>query len=469
MYCKQAPLAIDFIIIGAGVTGLATAFRLRQAGHGVTVIDKGTGPSQTGGAHLPPNLTKVLVEWGFGDQLKRYGLPIRASKFLSMDDGHTIGHLEWREDVLQETGADYLVMQYQDLGEILFKAAKDAGVNFELELTVTSVQSDPDQPRLTLSDGRTLAAHVIIGADGPRSIVRETINGPAEETLEGHTVYVASISRNQLKDDPELYELTAYHSDRREYLAWTGENRHALGLTTDEGKKFSVSVFVPEVDAEGHLEDDVTLDGVMVARDKLDIPCEPRLRRILDRIPTFLRKRMYHREFAEDWTDEYGRLLLMSEAAYPIWPFCIQSCSMQVEDAGVLTTLFTHLKTQEQVSHLAQAFQEIRQPRAQSIYSKETKAFDTVWVPPGPARDARDQALSMMMAEGHKGWDETKLRWQWDEICEVFGYHAREAAEDWWVMWGILRERSQMVTNGLDFNMSVEVQRHGSIGDTVIA
>jgi hypothetical protein len=29
----------------------------------------------------------------------------------TVDDGHTIGHLEWREDVLQETGADYLVMQ----------------------------------------------------------------------------------------------------------------------------------------------------------------------------------------------------------------------------------------------------------------------------------------------------------------------------------------------------------------------
>ncbi|KAF9221336.1 FAD/NAD(P)-binding domain-containing protein [Gyrodon lividus] len=457
MSTKQALLPIDIIIIGAGATGLATAFRLRQAGHGVTIIDKGTGPSQRkGGAHLPPNLTKVLVEWGFGDQLKRYGLPIRAGKFISMDDGHKIGYIEWREDVLQETGADYLVMQYQDLCEILFKAAEDAGVNFELELTVTSVQSDPDQPRITLSDGRTLAAHMIIGADGPRSIVREMINGPVEETLEGHSVYVASISRDQLRDDPELYELTAYHPDQPDYLVWTGENRHVVGLTTDEGKMFSVSIFVPEVDIEGHSEDD---DGVMVARDKLNILCEPRLRRILDRMPAFLRKRMYHHEFAEDWTDENGRLLLMSEAAYPIWPFCIQACSMQIEDAGVLTTLFSRLKTEEQISHLAEAFQEIRQPRAQSIYNKETKAFDTVWVPPGPAREARDQALSMMMAEGHKGWDESKLRWQWDEICEVFGYHAREAAEDWWVMWGVLRERSQMTDNDIGCHMSVEVQR----------
>jgi choline dehydrogenase-like flavoprotein len=46
MSCKQAPFSIDFIIVGAGVTGLATALRLRQSGHRVTVVDKGIGPSE---------------------------------------------------------------------------------------------------------------------------------------------------------------------------------------------------------------------------------------------------------------------------------------------------------------------------------------------------------------------------------------------------------------------------------------
>lgn len=130
-------------------------------------------------------------------------------------------------------------------------------------------------------------------------------------------------------------------------------------------------------------------------------------------------------------------------------PFCIQSCSLPIEDASVLTTLFTYLKSEEHIPYLAYAFQEIREPRARSLFSKETKAFGTVWVPPGPARDARDEALKMMLLEGHKGWDDSRLRWQWDEICEVFAYHGREAAEDWWVMWGVLRERSQQVSNGI--------------------
>jgi salicylate hydroxylase len=115
---------------------------------------------------------------------------------------------------------------------------------------------------------------------------------------------------------------------------------------------------------------------------------------------------------------------------------------MQIEDAEVLGSLFSRLRDWDQIPHLAEAFQELREPRTRAIYAKETKAFSTVWMPPGPQRDARDQTLYAMMVEGHKGWDETSMRWQWDEICDVFGYNARDAAEDWWVMWGMLRERS---------------------------
>jgi len=334
-------------------------------------------------------------------------------------------------------------MQYRDLCQALFDAAQNAGVHFHFRVAVTAVQSDPKRPRIFLSNGRTMAAHVVIGADGPRSVVREAINGPCEEKLEGHSIYVATIPRDHLKDDPELYELTSYNPRDPNYLIWTGDNRHVKVLTTDQGRMCSISAFIPEVEAEGHLGDNLSLDGVSVTGNKLRINCEPRLKRLLSRAPVYLRKRLYHREFAEDWVDEYGRMIVMSEAAYPIWPFCIQGCSMPTEDAAVLTTLFTRLKSEEQISSFAHAFQEIREPRVQSIFTKETRAFGTFWVPPGPVRDARDEALMKMLLQGHKGWDEAKFLWEWEEICDVFAYHGREAAESWWVAWGLLWERSQ--------------------------
>src|SRR6267154_874401 len=71
------------------------------------------------------------MDWGFKDELIKHGLSTRASTFISskklvarsrhftpahkltwvVDTGEVIGCLEWKEDVLQETGADYLVIR----------------------------------------------------------------------------------------------------------------------------------------------------------------------------------------------------------------------------------------------------------------------------------------------------------------------------------------------------------------------
>ncbi|KAG0709253.1 hypothetical protein DFH29DRAFT_978816 [Suillus ampliporus] len=424
---RRAPLSIDFIIVGAGVAGLAAAFRLCQAGHRVRVLDKAPGPNRrAGGTHLPPNATKVLVDWGFKDELRRHALSTRASTFISIDTGELIGCLEWKEDVLQETGADYLVISYGDLYNMLYRAAVGAGARITYNAPVVKVHSNP--PRVELQDGTVFKADMVIGADGPRSTVREAVIGwPSEEVPEGHSAYElwtsAIIPRDVLQNDPELMGFTWCSF---QYPIWTGDSRHAGGA------EFAIHAFLPDSEVDGIDERDGW--DVVVPREQLPFHFEPKLQRLLD-IPTdYQRVRLFQRESAEEWSDESGRLLLIGEAAHP--------CSMQIEDAEVLGTLFSRLRDLDQLPHLVEAFQELREPRTRAIYAKETKAFQTVWVPPGPQRDARDQALHGMMVEGHKAWDESKMRWQWDEICEVFGYNARDAAEDWWVMWGMLRERS---------------------------
>lgn len=44
-----------------------------------------------------------------------------------------------------------------------------------------------------------------------------------------------------------------------------------------------------------------------------------RLQRLLDIPADYQRVRLFHRESAEDWSDESGRLLLMGEAAHPLY------------------------------------------------------------------------------------------------------------------------------------------------------
>ena len=59
------------------------AIGLAQCGHSVRVLEKsprfGKPP---GGIRLPPNVTKILVQWGLEDELRRRGSLVREGSHL---------------------------------------------------------------------------------------------------------------------------------------------------------------------------------------------------------------------------------------------------------------------------------------------------------------------------------------------------------------------------------------------------
>jgi salicylate hydroxylase len=110
-----------------------------------------------------------------------------------VETGELVGYIVWQPAVIEEIGAEFLLMhvrnplsallfvarrfnaidvQYQDLHAILYSAAKSAGVQISCN-TVTTVSANP--PRVELASGDTLYADLIIGADGSHSIVHEAV------------------------------------------------------------------------------------------------------------------------------------------------------------------------------------------------------------------------------------------------------------------------------------------------------
>lgn len=72
---------------------------------------------------------------------------------------------------------------------MLHRAAVSAGARITYNAPVAKVHADP--PRVELQDGTILKADMVIGADGPRSTVREAIVGQQDEEIpEGHSAYV---------------------------------------------------------------------------------------------------------------------------------------------------------------------------------------------------------------------------------------------------------------------------------------
>lgn len=71
-----------------------------------------------------------------------------------------------------------------------------------------SVAPGDPKPSVTLSTGKVLTADIVIGADGPRSIVRPVVldrNDDAEPS--GITVFGGTIPAEEMLKDPELAKL----------------------------------------------------------------------------------------------------------------------------------------------------------------------------------------------------------------------------------------------------------------------
>ncbi|KAI6112691.1 FAD/NAD(P)-binding domain-containing protein [Pisolithus sp. B1] len=405
---SKASLKLRILVVGGGITGLAAALKLARAGHNVRVIEKSrTRKQKVCGLRVPPNLTRILDEWGLGEEISRYGSTTTGSECFSMDTGDFLGHFTWQEAVMDEVGAPFLLMHYQDLHNILYQAASSAGVHISLGTPVIQVETHP--PRVRLATGEVIRADLIVGADGSDGITREVVEGcKVEDAVDemSFSVYIAAISREQLKKDPDLDAFTRTECGGPQCPLWMKTSSHAIA--------FAVR--------------------------KLGITGDSKLMRLLDLCPTLQRRRYTRKGAPSNWTDSSGRIVLMGEAAHPSFPCITHSASLHVEDAEVFGWLLSRLHNMEQLPHLLGGFEDIREERCRAVHEKERMGMQMMWLPPGPQRDARDHMFRAMMLR--EGWDEEDLRMQWEEVGQTFGYNAQEAVEDWWVSWGMLRERN---------------------------
>jgi salicylate hydroxylase len=92
-----------------------------------------------------------------------------------------------------------------------------------------------------------------------------------------------------------------------------------------------------------------------------------------------------------------------------------------------------------------EAFQDIREARCTHVRLSELHNAALVTLPPGEDRTMRDAAMKLSL-DADADWDDTRLRAQWEEIGEVFGYNALEAAEDWWIKWGSIGDSAKVAS-----------------------
>ncbi|MGW5942319.1 FAD-dependent monooxygenase [Streptomyces celluloflavus] len=167
--------ATEVIVVGAGPTGLLLAGDLAAAGLGVTLLER--RPDTTS------NLSRALVVHARSlEQLDARGL---ADELIA--GGHPLGRLQlfggFRLDLtgLRSRFPFVLVTPQFKVERLLERRARQAGVVFRCGTKVLGLDQDADGVTVRVQDAdgtRTLRAGYVVGTDGVRSTVRESLGLP---------------------------------------------------------------------------------------------------------------------------------------------------------------------------------------------------------------------------------------------------------------------------------------------------
>ena len=328
------------LVTGGGIGGLTTAVALRQAGADVHVVERAAAFGEVGaGVHLGPNATTVLRRLGLGEKLAEVGFAPEVMRMLRWQDDTRLGEWPLAEQMWQQYGAPYYTVYRPDLVDVLASALPDEVTAFD------SLVTDVRPSAVTLADGSTLDADLIVGADGTHSTVRGATVGDAPARFSGMCAYRAMV--------PLVPE------DDLSVRLWLGPGRHVVVYPVGRGPDWmNLVCVVPEPDWH---EESWTAPGT--AEDLRDHfrGWAPSLTSLLDRVtePVY-RWALYDREPLARWST--ATTTLLGDAAHPMLPFLAQGAAQSIEDAAALAATLD-----DNVPATLQAYEERRRQHTARI------------------------------------------------------------------------------------------------------
>ncbi|KAF7342747.1 FAD/NAD-binding domain-containing protein [Mycena sanguinolenta] len=425
-------LRLHIVVVGCGIGGLSAAYCLGRAGHRITVVERASKITDIGaGIQVGPNLSRLLIRWGLGEQLKNSSTKPEAIALLRYSNGERIGWTKWGNAMETDHGAPYYLVHRADLLELL-KSLAAPYMTLRLKSKVVSV--DPRTPLVTLENGETLHADLIIGADGIKSIVQEVVvGGPKKAPIHtGDSAYRSTISTAEMMADPDLKSLV----DSSEMMNWMGPEKHIIGYCIRQKTEYNLVLVHPDNKA-----DESYLNEGSVAQMRKDFEgWEPRIQKLLKLVQKTYILPLKYREPLDRWVHPHGKVVLLGDACHPTLPSRAQGSAMAVEDAAVLGSLLGHLSHRTQLPALLRAYQDIRYERTRETQLAGYANHHIFHLVDGPAQQVRDESMRMAMkaalarsvasvddTEGNANvWADRK------KSQRQFSYDAEAEAEKWW-------------------------------------
>ncbi|WP_404425247.1 FAD-dependent monooxygenase [Thalassospira australica] len=162
---------MNILIVGGGIAGLSAAIALQGDGHDITIAETLDGWKPAGaGLHLPGNAVAALRALGIDQDV--------ADKSSAFPRLEYFDHRDRKLFALETEQLGWPTFQAvtrSDFHEIL--CAKLTGPAIRFGLSVSDISNEPDQARVSFTDGTNHSFDLVIGADGINSAVRRLAFG----------------------------------------------------------------------------------------------------------------------------------------------------------------------------------------------------------------------------------------------------------------------------------------------------
>ena len=330
--------AREIVVVGAGITGLATAVALQRRGRRVTVVEERADTSSGTAITIWPNALAALDDIGLGAAVRDSGGRVGA------------GAMRWRtgtwlrrptpDRIVEALGEPLVVIRRSVLVRLLADALEPGTV--EYGSAATELVSTSTGVRITLADGSTRETAAVIGADGTGSMVARHLNGPLRQRYVGYTAW-RGIARYDL--DVEL-----------------------AGETVGPGTQFG---HVPLGDGDTYWFGTERRPEASPSPGGELTHLRSKYGRWADPIPALLaateearvwRHDLYDRETARQWSR--GPVVLVGDAAHPMRPHLGQGGCQGLEDAA---TLGHCVGRAGELPEAFRRFVALRRPRADAV------------------------------------------------------------------------------------------------------
>jgi salicylate hydroxylase len=431
--------------------GLTSALALAKAGfQNIEVYEYAADLGFVGaGIQLAPNMARILDRLGVwkdiekeavvlnDTSIRRENATILVSAANSLTEGSTdkeLAHVDLTYIKPTYTYAHMVGHRHSLANSIYTGCKREKGIKFFFSTKAENIDSFSPKPSFTAipQNGEVpfkVEADILLAADGIKSRVRAEIlrqlgvDARVEDT--GQAAYRILLTREQMKNDPELLELL--NADRA--TRWIGERRHIIAYPVSNKTIYNLSTAQPDANFAAAPSATYTTKGSKSAMLSVYSDFCPLVQKMLNLVPEgeVCEWKLRVHEPLPTWI--HGSVALVGDACHPTLPHLAQGAAQAIEDAAVIGVVLSHLpdKSPESINKALRVYENVRKERAETLVGLAAASGRAMHLGEGSAKAERDKQFAALKA----GKGPVPDKWADADVQKmIYGFDCAKVAEE---------------------------------------